>query len=81
MINTRFTGLLCLGKLAVNDNPWLRDFRKVVLRNSFKWVRSHYEFLLPTHKSDTTFEGNQVHIAQILNAPDPKPIMETYLQS
>ena len=81
MLNSGFTGLLRLGELAVSDNPRLRDFRKVVLRSSFKWVNSNYEFLLPTHKSDTTFEGNRVHIARIMNAPDPKPIMETYLHS
>src|ERR1700683_1644323 len=81
MLNSGFTGLLRLGELAVSDNPRLRDFRKVVLRSSIKWVNSNYEFLLPTHKSDTTFEGNRVHIARIMNAPDPKPIMETYLHS
>ena len=81
MLNSGFTGLLRLGELAVSDNPRLRDFRKVVLRSSFKWVNGNYEFLLPTHKSDTTFEGNRVHIARIMNAPDPKPIMETYLHS
>jgi len=81
MLNTGFTGLLRLGELAVSDNPQLRDFRKLVLCSSLRWVSNGYEFLLPTHKSDTTFEGNRLHIAQILNAPDPKPIMEKYLRS
>jgi hypothetical protein len=81
MLNTGFTGLLRLGELAVSDNPQLRDFRKVTLRNSLRLLAGNYDFFLPTHKSDTTFEGNRVHIAQIVNAPDPKPIMERYIQS
>jgi len=80
-LNTGFTGLLWLGELAVSDNPWLRDFRKAILSNSLRWLSNSYEFFLPTHKSDTTFEGNHVHIAQIMNAPDLKLIMERYIQS
>ena len=34
MINTSFPGLLHLGKIAVSDNPHLRNFWKVVLHNS-----------------------------------------------
>ena len=81
MLNTGFTGLLRLGELAVSDNPRLRDFRKVTLRNSLRLLAGNYDFFLPTHKSDATFEGNRVHIAQIVNAPDPKPIMERYIRS
>jgi hypothetical protein len=81
MLNTGFTGLLWLGELAVSDNPQLRDFRKVILRNSLRWLSNSYEFFLPTHKSNATFEGNHVHITQIVNAPNLKPIMERYIQS
>jgi hypothetical protein len=81
MLNTGFPGLLRLGELTVSDSPTLRDFRKVVLRNSLSWVGNDYEFLLPAHKADTTFEGNRVHIAQIIGAPDPQPIMKRYLSS
>jgi len=77
-LNTGFTGLLWLGELAVSDNPWLRDFRKAILSNSLRWLSNSYEFFLPTHKSDTR---NHVHITQIMDAPDPKPIMERYIQS
>jgi len=31
-------------------------------------------------KATPHLEGNRLHIAQILNAPDPKPIMEKYLR-
>jgi hypothetical protein len=78
MLNTGFTGLLRLGEMAVNDNRDIRDFRKVVLRNSLVWIGNEYEFLLPAHKADTTFEGNKVHIAKIINAPDPTEIMTRY---
>ena len=81
MLNTGFPGLLHLGEMAISDNPDLRDFRKVVLRNSIKWLGSEFEFLLPAHKADTTFEGNRVHIAQIIDAPDPGPIMANYIAS
>jgi hypothetical protein len=81
MLNTGFMGLLHLGELAISDNPRIRDFRKVILRNSLRFLGGNYDFFLPTHKSDATFEGNHVHITQIVNAHDPKPIMERYIQS
>jgi len=81
MLNTGFPGLLRLRELTVSDNPQLRDFRKVILRNSLRWVQNDFEFLLPAHKSDTTFEGNHVHIAKIIGAPDPYPIMVNYICS
>jgi hypothetical protein len=37
--------------------------------------------LLPTHKTDTTFEENRIIIRKISNAPDPCPIMERYTTS
>jgi hypothetical protein len=81
MLNTGFPGLLRLGEMAVTDHLHLRDFRKVVLRSSLEWIGRDFEFLLPTHKTDTIFEGNRVHIAQIIGAPDPKPIMAAYIRS
>jgi hypothetical protein len=81
ILNTGFPGLLRLGEMAVNDNPSLRDFRKVVLRSSLTWVDNDFEFLLPAHKTDTTFEGNRIHIARIIGSPDPKPIMANYILS
>ena len=81
MLNTGFPGLLRLGVMAVSDNPKLRDFRKIILRNSLIWVGEDYKFLLPAHKADTTFEGNCVHIAQVIGAPDLRPIMKRYFCS
>lgn len=81
MINTGFTGLLRLGEMTMHDNPELRDFRKVVMRNSLCFEGDDYNFLLPTHKADTTFEGNRVIIRHIHGAPDPAPIMRRYIHS
>ena len=81
MVNTGFAGLLRLGEMAVSDSPKLRDSRKTILRTSLTWVDNEYEFLLPAHKADTTFEGNRVHIARIINAPDPQPLMARYTRS
>jgi hypothetical protein len=81
MLNTGFSGLLRLGEMAISDNPYLRDFRKVILHNSLTWVDHDFEFLLPAHKTDTAFEGNRVHIAKIVDAPDPQPLMAKYIRS
>ena len=81
MINTGFAGLLRLGEMTVSDSSHRRDSRKIVSRSSLSWVDNEYEFLLPAHKADTTFEGNRVHIAQIINAPDPQPFMKRFVTS
>jgi hypothetical protein len=81
MLNTGFPGLLRLGKMVVSDNPQLQDFHKVTLHNSLLWMRDGFEFFLPTHKANTTFEGNRIHIARIINAPHPRPVMERYILS
>jgi hypothetical protein len=81
VLNTGFAGLLRLGELTVNDSPKLRDCRKVVLRGSLTWVAHDFEFVLPAHKADTTFKGNRIHIAHIIDTPDPLPIMTRYMAS
>ena len=81
MINTGFAGLLRLGEMTISDSPHRRDCRKLISRSSLSWVDNEYEFLLPAHKADTTFEGNRVHIARIINVPDPQPLMTRFLTS
>jgi hypothetical protein len=80
-LNTGFTGLLRLGELTWPNQIALRDYRKVTLRSSLKLHAREYSFWLPTHKADTTFEGNRIVIRKISNAPDPCPIMEHYIRS
>ena len=55
-------------ELTVSDSPKMQDFFKVVLWCSLTWVGNEYEFLFPTHKGDTMFKGNQVHIVKIIGA-------------
>ena len=76
---TRAEPYLRLGEMTVSDTSHLRDSCKIVSRSSLSWVDNEYEFLLPAHKADTTFEGNRVHIAQIINAPDPQPFMKRFI--
>jgi hypothetical protein len=59
---TGFHGLLRLGELTWPDNSNLRDYRKVVMRNSVRVQPSSYQFTLPGHKADRLFEGSQVLI-------------------
>jgi hypothetical protein len=81
MLNTGYTGLLRLAEMTMHDNPNLHNFKKVTLHNSIHWLDSDFDFFLPTHKSNAAFEGNQVYIKQILNAPNPSPLMQRYLES
>ena len=81
MVNSGFTGLLRLGDMTLPDNLKKRNYRKLILRNSFHWDGDDFDFSLPTHKSDTSYEGNHIHIKQILHAPNPTPLMHRYLHS
>jgi len=71
MLNMGFPMLLHLGEMFISDNSQLQDPCKVFLCNSLIWVGNDYEFLLSAHKSNTMFKGNCVHIAKIIDAPDP----------
>jgi hypothetical protein len=80
-LNTGFTALLRLGELTWPNKIALRDYRKVTLRSSLECCVREYSFWLPTHKADTTFEGNRIVVRRISNAPDPQLIMERYIKS
>jgi len=80
-INTGFTGLLRLGEMTWPDKVALRNYKKVTMRFSLQWLFHAYSCWLPTHKADTTFEGNRVVVKRISGAPDPFPIMEHYIKS
>ncbi|KIM77829.1 hypothetical protein PILCRDRAFT_76302 [Piloderma croceum F 1598] len=81
MLNMGFPGLLHLGERAISNKPDLQDFHKIILHNLLSWVGNDYEFLLPTQKTDTMFEGNHVRISQIIGTPNPQPVMGCYLYS
>jgi hypothetical protein len=80
-LNTAFTGLLRLGEMTWPDTISLRDYKKISMRFSMEWTVNTYSFWLPTHKADTTFEGNRIVVKKITGAPDPYPIMEQYIKS
>jgi hypothetical protein len=80
-LNTGFTGLLCLGELTWPDTISLRNYKKVTMCLSLKIYPNTYSFWLPTHKADTTFEGNHIVVKKITGAPNPCPIMQCYIVS
>ena len=59
---TGFHGLMRLGELTWPDNKDLRDYRKVVMRNSVQVNPGSFQFTLPGHKADRLFEGSLVLI-------------------
>jgi len=48
---------------------------------SFHQSAQEYSFWLPTHKTNTTFEGNKIVVRKISGAPDPLLIMIRYIKS
>ncbi|KDQ05556.1 hypothetical protein BOTBODRAFT_82136, partial [Botryobasidium botryosum FD-172 SS1] len=63
MLTTGFGGLLRLGELVWPDKTDLRDYRKVILRNSVHWLPRGFDFTLPGHKADRLFEGSRAGMA------------------
>ncbi|KAF9012035.1 hypothetical protein BDQ17DRAFT_1504449 [Cyathus striatus] len=74
-----FYALMRLGELVFPDDPALRDYRKLTPRSSVKFHPNHiYQFTLPTHKADKTFEGDVI-IVQRLFARGPDPHLIYYM--
>src|SRR6266511_14063 len=78
---TGFHGLLRLGEMTFPDDASIRDWRKVTKRSSLLVCPTSYEFLLPGHKGDKTFEGNRVIVRALCSALDPCPLFSQYLSS
>jgi hypothetical protein len=74
-------GLLRLADLTFPDKLGYRDYKKVTLCLSLEWLPNAFVFWLPSHKSDTTFEGNHIIVKKNVGAPDPLPIMKSYISS
>ncbi|PBK81541.1 hypothetical protein ARMGADRAFT_867199, partial [Armillaria gallica] len=62
MLFTGFYGLLSLGEMMMPDNTSLRNPCKYSRRSSVEWIPKGFAFWLPTHKTDTTFEGSRIVI-------------------
>ncbi|KAF5354439.1 hypothetical protein D9757_014747 [Collybiopsis confluens] len=63
MLITGTCALLRLGELTLPDNPDIRNFRKVIARDSVSIETPFYSFWLPYHKADRLFEANKIVIA------------------
>lgn len=79
LLLTGFHGLLRLGELTWPDKKDLRDYRKVILRNSVHVDPKSFQFLLPGHKADRFFEGNLVIIQSTELADDAWTPFTQYL--
>jgi hypothetical protein len=81
MLVTGFFGLLRLGEMTFPNDLSLRDWRKVVRRNTLKMLPTHYEFLLPGHKAYRFFEGSKIIIPASRFAVHPLYLFDRYLRS
>ncbi|KAF7334109.1 RNase H domain-containing protein [Mycena venus] len=69
--------LLRLGELTMPDNPKLQNPRKYSKRASAVLQATSYEYWLPAHKADTTFEGSHI----LITDADALTAFHTYLNS
>jgi hypothetical protein len=60
MFLTAFFALLRLGELVFPTDRSICDWRKIARRSSVVLHGDRYEFMLPAHKADRTFEGSRV---------------------
>lgn len=80
MLFVGFYGLLRLGEMTMSDSRSLRNPRKYARRSSVEWIAEGFAFWLPTHKTDTTFEGSRVVIPQKSESlVDPVSIFRRYI--
>jgi len=76
---TGFHGLMQLGELTWPDKKSLQDYRKVVMQNLVQISKKYFQFMLPGHKADCFFKGNQVIIQSMEAANDPWSPFTHYL--
>ena len=81
ILYTGFHGLLRLGEMTFPDDASIRDWWKVIKRSSLVLTTHSYEFILPAHKADKTFEGNKVIVCALCSALDPQSLFLLYLSS
>jgi hypothetical protein len=76
-----FHALLRLGEMVVPDDRHLRDPRKVTQRHTVRVNHDSVSFLLPGHKADRFFSGNEVLVRSTDTLDDPTSVFRRYLQS
>ena len=79
ILKTGFHGVMRLGELTWPDNQGLRDYRKVIMRNSVSVAPKSYQFTLSGHKADRLFEGSLVLIQATELDDDPWAPFVKYL--
>jgi hypothetical protein len=60
MFLTAFFALLRVGELIFPDDQKIRDWQKIARRSTVVLHNDRYEFTLPSHKADQTFEGSTI---------------------
>lgn len=81
MLVTGFYALLRLGEMAFPDDSRIRDWRKISCRRTVQLSPSSYKFMLPYHKGDRFFSGNDVLVTSASWDPNPLPHFTAYLTS
>jgi hypothetical protein len=81
LVFTGFHALMRLGELCWPDNPALQNFNKVSKRRTVKWPTNGFQFILPGHKGDKFFEGNEILILRSDTAMDAFGPFLKYLRS
>lgn len=81
LLLTGFHGLMRLGELVWPDQKKLRDYRKVICRNTVRLNHASYQFYLPGHKADRFFDGNDVIIQSTHTFDDPFSPFLSYLNN
>lgn len=78
---TGFFALLRLGEMVFPDSIQTRDWRKVCRRHTVQLSDDSYRFILPYHKADRFFAGNEVLVTKSAGALNPVPHFTSYLES
>lgn len=78
---SRFFALHRLGELTVPDDHRLIDSQKIITRASVKILHIGYQYTLPSHKGDPTFEGCDIVVASREDNLDLFSPFQAYLNS
>jgi len=81
MLLTGFFALLRLGELTLPNDKSIRDWRKIVRRDTVHVHHNSYGFHLPHHKADRYFEGNHIIVRRDQFQHNPLAHFNTYLAS
>ncbi|THH06050.1 hypothetical protein EW146_g9736 [Bondarzewia mesenterica] len=81
LVTSGFHALMRIGELVWPDNHDLRDWRKVILRQSIHILPNGFEFFLPYQKNDSLYEGSRIVVVSLPTADDPVQPFLCYLHS